>query len=370
MTEPRRGPRPTSPPRCLFILTAALLVALVGAGGAAARTDPSAERLDSPSLAEIARGPAYLADTTVAAAPSRAAYWGGPTLASTGETVTIYVSDAYPQDPATAQRWADYFAGLAHGPELSRLTAYLAPLTQVQSVCGDDALACYSPGSESLVAPGDDPASDTSAEAIVTHEYGHHVAENRSNAPWVAEDSGTKRWATYEQVCANTRAGRLFPGAETVPRYQLNPGEGFAEAYRVLNERLAGRPETPWNIVSSTLYPDSTALAALQQDVTTPWTGPTAIRLSGALGAKTRSRTATVATPLDGTLRLTVQAPARSRFALSAISPSGRRLAAVTTTASARTRAVTATVCGSRSVAVRVSRVSGSGTYRLTVSRP
>jgi hypothetical protein len=370
VTDPRRGLRATAPPRNLLILSAALLVALVGAGSAAARTDAERLRLDSPQLDEIARGPAYIADSTLAAAPSQAGYWGGPTLAGTGETVTIYVSDLYPQDAATAQRWADFLASLVHGPELSRLTAYLAPLQQVQSLCGEDALACYSPGSESLVAPGDDPAADTSAEAVVTHEYGHHVAANRSDAPWSAEDYGTKRWASYMQVCARTRAGDLFPGAETEPRYRLNPGEAFAESYRVLNERIAGRAETPWNVVSQTLYPDSTALAALQQDVTTSWTGASVTRASGALGARVRSRTVAAATPLDGTLRVTLQAPARSRFALELRSPSGGRLARAATTATVRARTVTTTVCGSRTVSVRVSRISGAGTYRLTIARP
>ena len=78
-------------------------MALAGAGSAAARTDVARARLDSPQLGEIARGPALIADAKVAATPSRSAYWGGATTASTGETVTIYVSDAYPQDPATAQ---------------------------------------------------------------------------------------------------------------------------------------------------------------------------------------------------------------------------------------------------------------------------
>ena len=347
-----------------------LSVALAGAGSAAAHTDVERAGLDSPQLGEIARGPAFIADAKVAAAPSRAGYWGGPTTASTGESVTIYVSDAYPQDPATAQRWADFLASLVHGPELAKLTAYLAPLGQVQSFCGADALACYSPGSESLVAPGDDPAADTSAEAVVTHEYGHHVAENRSNAPWSAEDYGTKRWASYEQVCSKTRAGELFPGAETSPDYRLNPGEGFAESFRVLNERLAGLPEAPWSVVSQTLYPDSTALSLLRQDVTTPWTTLT-IRSAAALGPRARSRTTTVATSLDGTLRVTLQAPARARFALDVLTPSGTRLGAhVTTSAGSRTRTVTATVCGQRTVRLRVSRISGSGTYALTVARP
>jgi hypothetical protein len=350
---------------------AALSLALAGGGSAAARTDAEVLRLDSPRLPEIARGPAFIADATVAATPARSTYWGGATTASTGETVTIYVSDAYPQDPATAQRWADFLATLVHGPELSRLTAYLAPLDQVQAFCGADALACYSPGSESLIAPGDDPAAGTSAEAVVTHEYGHHVAANRSDAPWSAEDYGTKRWASYMQVCAKTRAGQLFPGAETVPRYQLNPGEGFAESYRVLNERRAGLAEMPWEVVSQALYPDSTALGLLQQDVTAPWTGPTTTTLAGGrLDARVRSRTSTIGTSLDGTLRVTLQAPARARLTLDVLTPSGGHLAHTTTTAGSPTRTVSATLCGQRSLRLRVSRVSGSGTYRLTVARP
>jgi hypothetical protein len=370
VTRPRES-RPTTLPRRILIAVAALSLALaLGSGSAAARTDAEPLRLDSPRLAEIARGPAFIADAKVATTPARSAYWGGATTASTGESVTIYVSDAYPQDPATAQRWADFLASLVHGPELSMLTAYLAPLDQVQAFCGADALACYSPGSESLVAPGDDPAGGISAEAVVTHEYGHHVAANRSNAPWSAEDYGTKRWASYMQVCSKTRAGQLFPGVETAPQYQLNPGEGFAESYRVLNERLAGLAETPWQVVSRTLYPDATALGLLQQDVTAPWTGPTTTRASGRLDVRVRSRTTTIGANLDGTLRVTLQAPARARIALAVLTPSGGRLAGATTTASAPTRTLSATVCGQRTLRLRVIRLSGSGTYRLTVARP
>src|SRR5256885_1188394 len=80
-----------------------------------------------------------------------------------------------------------------------------------------------------LVVPGDDPDSGVSAEAVAAHEYGHHVAAHRSDAPWPAIDYGTKRWSSYEQVCAKTRANQLFPGAEDIPNYTRNPGEAFAE---------------------------------------------------------------------------------------------------------------------------------------------
>ena len=251
-----------------------IVVAALATSVTAAGAQPAA-RLESPNPAEIVRGPLAIRDTVLTRPAlehlqKAGTAWGGPYTTPTGETVTVYASDAYPQDPALGQRWANFLDGLVHGTELSLLTVYLAPLAEVQSVCGQQAIGCYSPGDNTLVAPGDDPSTDTSAEAVITHEYGHHVANHRSDAPWDALDYGTKRWATYEQVCAKTAAGQLFPGAETEPRYMLNPGEAFAEIYRVLNERLAGLTEAPWDVVSQSLYPDNVALSLLQQDVVSP----------------------------------------------------------------------------------------------------
>src|SRR5918911_3588761 len=259
---------------------AALVVAAAAALAASAGTAQAAPRLQSPSLARIAAAPAVIADPSVAAPKgsrllARGAFWGGRYTTPSGEAVTVYVSDSYAQDPAIPQRWANFLSSLVHGSELGLVTAYLAPLDEVQTVCGADALACYSPRDSLLVAPGDAPTSDISAEAVVTHEYGHHVAAHRSDAPWAAVDYGTKRWASYWQVCRRTRAGELHPGAESIPDYELNPGEAFAESYRVLNQRRAGLMETAWDVVDQRFYPTAQALTLLEQDVTTPWTKPT-----------------------------------------------------------------------------------------------
>jgi hypothetical protein len=61
----------------------------------------------------------------------------------------------------------------------------------------------------------------------------------RTYPPWKALTRGTKRWATYAGACAKTAARRLVPGDERL-KYRVNPGEGFAEAFRVLNELRAG----------------------------------------------------------------------------------------------------------------------------------
>ncbi len=220
-----------------------------------------------------------------------------------------------------------------------------------------------------LVAPGEQVDDGVSAEAVVTHEYGHHIASNRSNAPWSAIDTGTKRWASYLQVCQKTDEGTLYPGAEDMRNYQLNPGEGFAEQYRVLNERRAGLPETPWDVVSQSLYPDDTSLALLEQDVLSPWPGATATTLRGSVSAKARSRSFSVATTLDGTLRVTLRAPVKTRLALELYVGAARVGRAVTTPTS-RTRTVQATVCGVRAYRVSVTRVSGTGAFTLGVSKP
>ena len=50
---------------------------------------------------------------------------------------------------------------------------------------------------------------------------------------------------------------------KTGEHYRLNPGEAFAETYRVLNEQKLGLPQEQWNIVTTSLFPDATALSLL-----------------------------------------------------------------------------------------------------------
>ena len=346
--------------------------AALAAAATAAEATPATTRLQSPSRSEIARA-GTITDATLTPAGAARVYasasWGGVYTTPSGEQVKVFASSTYPQDPAVGQRWADFFAGLVHGTELATITAYLAPLNEVQGLCGAQALACYSPRDSLLVAPGDDPYSDTSAEAVVTHEYGHHVANNRLNPPWQAEDWGAKRWSSYVQVCARTRQGAYFPGSETLPNYRSNPGEGWAEAYRVLNQRKAGVTESPWEIVVRAFYPDDTALARLEQDVVTPWTAPTAESRSGSVTRKTRVRSYTVATPLDGTLRVSLRGARTARLALDLFSGT-TRIGHAVKSANATSTTTTLTVCGQRSVGIRVTRTAGAGAFALAISKP
>jgi hypothetical protein len=297
-----------------------------------------------------------------------AAYWGGATTASTGERVTIRFSDSYPQDPALQQKWANFLASLLHGSELQTVVLYLAPLSEVQSVCGRGALACYSPQQSLIVASADNVTADVSAESVVMHEYGHHVANSRSDAPWAAIDYGTKRWSSYLNVCSLSHSGQLFPGAEDA-NYRLNPGEAFAETYRVLNERRLGVAESPWEVVSDSLYPSETALSLVAQDVTSPWTGNSASTSTLALTKRAKTRNVAVPTSLDGELRLTLRGVRNARVALDLYGSSGGRLLR-TVVSGATTKSLSATVCGTRAYRARLTLQRGSGRFQLAVSKP
>lgn len=356
--RPRAGRLNAARPRLLPL--ALLLLAAAAALPAAAASRP----IDSPPAAAFRDA---LVDLDSPRRLAAASQWGGTYTASTGEPVTIRLSDSYPQDPALPQRWANFLAGLLHGPELATVNLYLAPARQVRSICGGAALACYSGRGGSIVAPAE-PSAGISAEAILTHEYGHHVAASRTNTPWPAVDYGTKRWSSYLNVCARARSGELFPGVESNDRYELNPGEGFAEAYRVLNERRAGLAETPWQIVSRLLYPDDPALTLLEQDVTRPWTGNTQSTRAASLKRRGASRNVTVATPYDGTMRITLRA-VRARFALELYDSAGA-LVSRTSAGAGASSSVTTLVCGSRTYRARVRLLQGTGRFQLSVSKP
>jgi hypothetical protein len=363
----RRSRAGFSPSARLPVLCAvAVATALVAAAVAQSSTT---RRLEVPARSEISRASSPIVDKEVAAGVSAVApagYWGGEYRTAAGESVTIYASNIYPVDPLLGQRWADFLGSLVHGPEISTVTVLLATSDEIARVCGSDAVACYSPQGAVLYTPGEDPGSDLSAEAVITHEYGHHVAANRSDAPWSALNYGPKRWASAMQVCARTRSGELFPGAEDARHYAQNPGEGWAETYRVLNERKAGLAEVPWQIVTQALYPTAAALTAAEQDVTTPWRAPTTTTQTGTLSRTKKTRTFTVATPLDGTLKMTLKHSAGMRLSVDVFASSTRAAHVVTTGVVSRTF----TACGARSYRFRVTELAGRGSVSLTVAKP
>lgn len=290
--------------------------------------------------------------------PRRFSDAGGVYQTADGISVRVVVSDFYDPDPAADQALVNMLGSLAHGPELGKLIAAVGSPDEVKQACGAEASGCYAPSLSTLLVPGED-MDGVPLEHVIAHEYGHHVAANRANPPWSATDWGTKRWATYMGICAKERTGEVFPGNEG-DRYTLNPGEGFAEAYRYLNvTRIgAGWPPLGWNVVEQLFFPDPSALSALEQDVLQPWTRVTTTRLSGRLAAG-KIRSYRLDAPLDGDVsaRVTAKGGATVRFFTTTgrpISPAGR------------TTSVTS--CGGRTLVAKV-KATRAGAFTLAFSR-
>jgi hypothetical protein len=326
-------------------------------------------RLEAPvTLAGPGLAPRAWASGSVA--PARLAaggWWGGRYAARTGEAVTVYVSTSYPADEAVARQWADYFASLLHGPELTAVTAYVAPPAEVAGLCGTtEALGCYR--NQRLVTIGDSTAG-VPPTAVAAHEFGHHVAHNRVNPPWRALDWGPKRWASQVGVCARTKAGAFFPGDED-RFYAQNPGEGFAEAYRLLNESRAGATTFSWPLVDQSFYPDSGAFGAIEEDVLRPWSTPAVATLPGrflATGPGVWRRT--IATPLDGDLSVALSLPPAATYDLDLLASDGRTVVGRGLWSGVARKSLRFTICGQRSVTLRVTRRGLPGAFRAEVSR-
>lgn len=338
------------------ILAFAGWVAGSEAGGDAAPFRPA------PAAVSLRSGAAALDGGT-----ARPVQWrGGRMTAATGEQLTVEISDSYAPEAVSAQAWADFFAGLLHGDELGRVTVRIATPAEVGALCGPNALGCYQAGL--LVMPGETWAGITPQE-IARHEYGHHLAFNRPNPPWQGVAWGPKRWSSALNVCARSTAGELHPGGGG-RLYALNPGEGFAEAYRVFDERRAGVATFTWSIVDDLFVPDENASKAIELDVLQPWTAPASrtVRARFLPGRSGRWRLELL-TPLDGTLTASVTVPPGRLDLLELVSDGGKVLARGLW-ADSRTKRVTYEICGQRRLELRVTLRGRPGPFSVSITQP
>jgi len=181
-------------------------------------------------------------------------------------------------------------------------------------------------------------------------------------------DWGPKRWATQLAICSKARLALVYPGDED-GHYTLNPGEIWAETYRVLNETKLGMPVT-WQVVDGAFVPDQNALAVAEQDVTTPWTTPV-VRVTRARFAKGKRRwTISLPTPLDGDLRVTLTLPRGRAFRLSVLDQSGTSVLASGLWTARTAQLATVTLCGQRGVLVRVTGDGRAGKFTVVTTAP
>lgn len=296
----------------------------------------------------------------------RATWAGGPYTTQSGERVTVYTSTSYADAGAVGQQWANFASSLIHGSELSLARLYVAPISEVEEFCeADDVLGCY--GADTLVSIGE-PVDGVTPEEVVRHEYGHHVAAHRQNAPWAAIDWGTKRWATRASVCTRAGNGTAFPGDEGL-HYTLNPGEAFAEAYRVLNEVRGGASGFSWTLIDASYTPDAAALAAVQEDVLSPWVQRAPRTVAARFARRAGSWTTALPTPLDGDLELRLSIPFGAGHTLELLDSRGA-VAARGQWSGSGMRTIRYRVCGERSFTVRVRSAGAPRRFVLRASTP
>jgi hypothetical protein len=339
----------------LLLVTAA---ALAGAGATTAAERPTVKRL---SVLGLGQGAGHVRSRVVERRPRFLALppgaWGGVYTARSGARISVYSSGEYPVDEGVNQAAADYVDGLVHGSEISAVNIYFAPPAEVGILCySHEADGCYFPASGQIVTIGEDTPWST-VEEVVTHEYGHHVANHRLNDPWPAVAYGTKRWSTYEGVCQKEAAGAAFPGDEGEHYFQ-NPGESFAESFLHLNEVKLGVAETPWGY-DPMFTPDAGALAAIEQDVLKPWKRTALKRMNGRFSRRGQQKTFTFPTPLDGVFAAELRGPRGSTLKVTGATEVKRYSAGVSA----------ALVCGQRSVTARFT-AGGAGRFAAATIIP
>ena len=276
-----------------------------------------------------------------------------------GHSISIEVSRSYSNRMQVARRLATFLGTLLHGDEMGQLSATVATPAEIRHLCGSGALACYSPTAEQMVVSGEEASpGEPPRELVIAHEYGHHVATNRSNRPWSALDRGTKRWATHEGICRGIERRTIRPS-----RYFENPGEAFAEAFAFYHYPAVIRWQ--WEIAR----PDAGALDAILADVSFPWTRRTSVAWSGELDRRGPRDVMRVETPLDGRIKLRLDGPRGADFDLALLAA---RRGRVLDRASGPgpDHILRHTVCGRRAVRVAVVRDRGHGTFDVTVARP
>ena len=352
--------------RLVAVVPVAALVALAAGAGVTATTISAPPEAPALLARTISDPPGTgLSEKRLAQLPVD--WVGGTVTASTGDTFGVFVSPALGTS-VTPQSWAEFIAHLTHGPEISKLTAYFGTLDEVQQICGSQALGCY--GDDDLVAPGVPAIDGTTPQEIVRHEYGHHIAFNRLNSPWAAVDWGPKNWASTVGVCKRVNQGSAFPGDESV-HYDENPGEAWAESYRLMDERKNGILTASWPIVSQSFFPNDASYAAVEKDVLQPWT-------AGQTGTFRRQFTKKgkkvwlihLQTPLDGTVSVSAALPKGSSDDVALLSSSERTVLKHASLVRVRTKQLTSTVCGQRSLWVRVTAKGATGRVSVTAATP
>ena len=243
-----------------------------------------------------------------------------------GRSVDIQTSPGCATGCTPPQTIANFLGSLPHGNEINLLTvdevtpAVLGVGGEMAVYCGDtNALSCYFPDENRMVISGHDftdPNDNATRDYVLAHEYGHHIANHRNNAPFAnpAVDWGPKRWASFAGVCkgvgmaATSPATR--PSATTTTPARPGPSPSPRTPFRP--SRCPGSGPTSQTPTSRVASPRSSATPSI----------PGAARPPRSAGAdfpqrrKPRKKVKRFQTPNDGDFTLRLSGPDRANLDL------------------------------------------------------
>lgn len=204
----------------------------------------SADATSAGALVLSPRAPAVAAPPTVAAGAGRSVPWDRvltrlPATASaaagtppavlrvlrTADGTAIHVDDrSGDATRAVAASYVRFLGSLPHGAELGLLKVRIVQSATVATACGgtagDGVLACYAGADDTMVVPADASATGTSGvslDYVLAHEYGHHVAAHRSDAPYPRSTSGRSTGPPTSASAAGRWTGDSRPATRRPP---------------------------------------------------------------------------------------------------------------------------------------------------------
>jgi hypothetical protein len=127
--------------------------------------------------------------------------------------------------------YASVLRAAAHGDEISKVAIRIVPSADIQTLCGDEAAACYGNrrGTPTIIIPVGQSAFN---EGTLLHEYGHHL-DTYWHVSGVPELNGTPVWWTARGM------GSLLAGHRVAFDYSLGWShsipEIFAEDYAYIH---------------------------------------------------------------------------------------------------------------------------------------
>jgi hypothetical protein len=161
-----------------------------------------------------------------------------------------------------------------------------------------------------------------------------------------------------------------YPGDQGA-NYARNPGEAWAETYRLMDERKVGITTATWQIVASSFFPNEASLVAAEQDVVQPWTAQRTTVSTRVFGARTpKVWWIRLATPLDGDLRISATMPSGGTHEVALVGANRSTIVKRAQWTGQRVKRLDGSICGQRSLFVRVTQKGSLGRVRVSVTTP